>query len=365
MNNSKDIRNSPLAVVGIYPPPFGGVGIHLKRMIPLLDKSGLDYVFYNTGPTKVNHPRVANVGWSLRWYLSLMFTARHKVIHFHTYRWYVRVAVSLLGTFRKRTILFTGHSYRFCEDFLTGNGLRRWVMRRVMRKAKLIAVNEVIRDDLLKIAVTPESIRVIPDFIPPPRDAEDEEIPEPVRDFCKVKTPILMANGAFAIRNGKDVYGLGMLAELMEDLLPEYPHAGLVVYIGGAIGSEEQQFAKVLEKLEKPPLKSHVLLYSSRGEFYPALRLADVFLRPTSTDGDAVSVREALYLGVPCVASDVVWRPEGVNLFRTGNRKAFKETVFRTLEDLPAQKRKVASLAFTNPGEEIIKLYSEILADHA
>ena len=39
------------------------------------------------------------------------------------------------------------------------------------------------------------------------------------------------------------------------------------------------------------------------------LRLTDVLLKPTNTDGDAISVREALYLGVPVVASDVVERP--------------------------------------------------------
>ena len=45
------------------------------------------------------------------------------------------------------------------------------------------------------------------------------------------------------------------------------------------------------------------------GPFIPVLRLTDVLLKPTNTDGDAISVREALYLGVPVVASDVVERP--------------------------------------------------------
>ncbi|MEK6630448.1 MAG: glycosyltransferase, partial [Acidobacteriota bacterium] len=32
------------------------------------------------------------------------------------------------------------------------------------------------------------------------------------------------------------------------------------------------------------------------------IRSADVFVRPTLADGDAISVREALVMGVPCVA---------------------------------------------------------------
>jgi hypothetical protein len=44
----------------------------------------------------------------------------------------------------------------------------------------------------------------------------------------------------------------------------------------------------------------------------------DVFLRPTLEDGDSISVREALALGVPVVASRVGARPAGAILFRPG-----------------------------------------------
>jgi glycosyltransferase involved in cell wall biosynthesis len=46
---------------------------------------------------------------------------------------------------------------------------------------------------------------------------------------------------------------------------------------------------------------------------------SDVFVRPTFTDGDSISVREALSLGIPVIASDCVERPDGVVLFKTGN----------------------------------------------
>jgi glycosyltransferase involved in cell wall biosynthesis len=45
----------------------------------------------------------------------------------------------------------------------------------------------------------------------------------------------------------------------------------------------------------------------------------DVFLRPTIEDGDSISVREALSLGVPVVASRVGMRPSGAILFRPGD----------------------------------------------
>jgi glycosyltransferase involved in cell wall biosynthesis len=46
---------------------------------------------------------------------------------------------------------------------------------------------------------------------------------------------------------------------------------------------------------------------------------ASVFVRPTFADGDAISVREALALGTPVVASDAAERPKGTFLFRTND----------------------------------------------
>jgi len=46
---------------------------------------------------------------------------------------------------------------------------------------------------------------------------------------------------------------------------------------------------------------------------------SDVFLRPTLEDGDSISVREALALGVPVVASRAGTRPDGALLFHRGD----------------------------------------------
>ena len=44
-----------------------------------------------------------------------------------------------------------------------------------------------------------------------------------------------------------------------------------------------------------------------------------VFVRPTFHDGDSISVREAMSLGIPVVASKVGTRPEGTLLFDAGD----------------------------------------------
>jgi glycosyltransferase involved in cell wall biosynthesis len=58
---------------------------------------------------------------------------------------------------------------------------------------------------------------------------------------------------------------------------------------------------------------------------------ADLFVRPTRADGDAISVREALFLGVRVVASDAAPRPRGVRLFATGDGRALADAMLDAL----------------------------------
>jgi hypothetical protein len=58
-----------------------------------------------------------------------------------------------------------------------------------------------------------------------------------------------------------------------------------------------------------------------------ALAWANLLIRPTSTDGDSVLVREAIAAGVRVVASDCVPRPAGVELFSLEQRDLFDVVV--------------------------------------
>jgi hypothetical protein len=58
---------------------------------------------------------------------------------------------------------------------------------------------------------------------------------------------------------------------------------------------------------------------------------ADVFVRPTLADGDSLSVREAIALGRPVVASRVGVRPPGVVTYPADDPAALAELLFQTL----------------------------------
>ena len=51
------------------------------------------------------------------------------------------------------------------------------------------------------------------------------------------------------------------------------------------------------------------------------IKKADLLLRTTRYDGDAISVREALFLGTPVIATDNGLRPDGVGLIAIGDKQ--------------------------------------------
>ena len=88
---------------------------------------------------------------------------------------------------------------------------------------------------------------------------------------------------------------------------------------------------KFQSKLSEHGMDDRFLFIEEKMPLYPLIRLASLFVRPTASDGDAISIREALYFGTPVVTSDVVRRPEGVGLFETRNLDGFKQACLAEL----------------------------------
>lgn len=357
-----DALKRPLAIVGVYPPPFGGVGVGLMRLLPFLDEAGIDYVLYNTGPSRTEHPRILDVGWSKRWMLSLLLRSRHQVIHFGTSRWQARVLAAMINRLRKAQVVLYAHGYSLPDSFFKGGGLQRWLVRWTLRRtARVFATNPDLKVRIGEIGFDPARIDVVPAFIPPHDAPDARKIPEDVQRFCADKSPILSANGAFVTFNGADVYGLRAMADLVERLLPQHPRIALVVFMRRGAHREMEEFRDLIDRLQTPPLREHMLLYDSSGDFVPMLGITDVFLRATSTDGDANSIREALQFGVPVVASDVVPRAEGVRLYRGGSLEALAAALEAVLENLPGERSAAAAAPKYSAADLIIPIYRELL----
>jgi len=165
----------------------------------------------------------------------------------------------------------------------------------------VICRNEPMRRALVALGVRPEKITILPGFYGVSTE-ELPEIPPGVAAFLQQHSPV-----AAALAERGPEYGISLLLEAVARLRSRYPTLGLVL-----IGSG---------KADLPGGTGHVLWTGelSHDLVLSAMRKVNVFVRPTHFDGDATSVREALALSVPVVASDTDFRPEGVMLFRRGD----------------------------------------------
>jgi glycosyltransferase involved in cell wall biosynthesis len=189
-------------------------------------------------------------------------------------------------------------------------------------------------------------------------------IPPEVADFVNAHTPILMAIGKLALMYGKDAYGMNLMLDLMSNLREDFPKIGLVVFFGGAISETTNPiFEKSISRAQSFPLSEHILYYQGKGEFYPALKICDVFLRPTTTDGDANSIREALWTGTPVVASDAVPRPDGCVLFHAELLDGFQNAVIDVLKNIDKYKESIKKCKLGNPALDMVNIYNNILKE--
>src|SRR5207253_295641 len=110
-------------------------------------------------------------------------------------------------------------------------------------------------------------------------------------------------------------YGFDLLVKALTGLRKTHREIGCVVMGDGEHRDEG------LALVRRAGLGDAILLAGDvdHEQCLALMARSDVFVRPTLMDGDSISVREALALGVPVVASNVGTRPEGTLLFQAGN----------------------------------------------
>jgi glycosyltransferase involved in cell wall biosynthesis len=198
-------------------------------------------------------------------------------------------------------------------------------MRRLIRFAcvlhrQVICVNDEIASAVAELGIAMDQIRVAPAFLPV--SAPDVVVPMEIEAWLARHSPVLSSVMFF-----RPEYGFELLVEAISQLRTRYPG------IGGIVVGGDREEARGL--VERRGLAETVFL---AGDLDHELCLAvmsrsDIFVRPTLRDGDSISVREALALGVPVVASDVGTRPEGARLFEAGDVDGFVGIVAERLSE--------------------------------
>ena len=172
--------------------------------------------------------------------------------------------------------------------------------------------------------------QVIPAFLPPTKI--DKSSVSFIKDYCSKFDYVLSGYAyRFSFFEGEDLYGTDLMIDLIDRLTKKEINAVLVLLISM---EETPYFGKITQKINNLNLEQNILLIDiNKGVDAVALwQMSDIYLRPTNTDGNSISILEALSVGSSVVASDCVERPESCILFRNRDIEDFETVVTTSLQ---------------------------------
>jgi glycogen synthase len=316
-------------LVGALPPPAGGVATHCRELQRALEAHGLPAELVDPrrrGPDgKDGRPRL----------LARLALARlrREIVHVHTNghnrgSWTL-TALCTLGHLGPS--LLTLHS-GLAPDFVRSHN--NMVRRIAGRCDRIVAVNEPIAAALSDAGVPPQRIVVCPAFTP--SALSFRVAPAGLDQLRRAHAPLL----ACALAPGPE-YGAMVMLDAFRIVRSHHKNAGLILY---GPGTREPALAAAARARDLHGAVHH-LGELPRERALAVVAAADLFVRPTLADGDAISVREALALGCRVVASAVGARPPEALTFPAGDAGACAEQIFRSLaKRLPENGRQVDCL---------------------
>ena len=320
--------------LGPYPPPWGGVQANLVAIREYLLAHGIRCSVINlTRHRQADRDGVyyPNSPWTVVW---LLIRLRPQVVHLHV-GGAVTLRLLLLGLVcsvlpgSKSVLTLHSGGYPTSREGLTAGP---WTLRGIVfrRFGGVIAVNQQIKEMFQKFGVSAKRIRVIaPHALP--AAVPNGKLPETLENFFAYHQPVLLSMGWL-----EPEYDYPLQIRALGQVRARHPRAGLVILGDGRLRRE------LAAQIERSGYGSDVLLGGDvpHETALAALARSDAFLRTTLYDGDSISVREALHLRVPVIASDNGMRPTGVRLVSTGDLQSAVDGILAELEQgrkIPAQ----------------------------
>lgn len=311
-----------LLFIGPIPLPKGGVSVHIQRLSTLM--SDFFQIIYIDESRKKKEEYFNLRSINIVKYLSLL--AKTDIVHIHSGPKTLRIFHIICAKLLHKNIVVTLHNSRQFK-----NNIYFKIEKEILKCMvdKLILVNA----DLVKIFNIDKCI-LQHAFIPPLFNF-DEKLPknliEIVNQGKDLNKTIIVAN-AWQLENynNKDLYGLDLCVKLIE-MLRKDDKKVLLIFNVSTLEKYSEKFIYYLNIIKEKELESDFKLLNLDISFVKLIELSDLVLRPTLTDGDALTIRETIYLNKPVIASDVVERPKGTITFKTGNIKDLYEKTLSML----------------------------------
>lgn len=326
---------APLRVVqlGPYPPPHGGVQSNLVAIRTFLRREGAQCSVINITRHRKQEGDDIYYPSSAIALVQLLQRLRYDVIHLHLGGMLNRRVLSLalvcaLQPRSKSVLTFHSGGYPSMPEArkMGPFSFAAFVLRRF---DGLIGVNPEIISFFERLGASPERMRLILPHAFLPELQPAAALPGELNSFFTAHTPMLIS-----VSGLEPEYDVPLQIEALGEARKKFPRAGLAIFGSGSLKEE------ICRRIEATPYHQHILLCGdvTHSITLGAISRADLMLRTTLYDGDAISVREGLHLGIPVVASDNGMRPAGVHLIPKANLPALVNAIENVVSSPPRNK---------------------------
>jgi len=318
-----------IVVIGKVPPPIGGVTIYVSRLIENLTGESQNHSFLS-----LNISNLIKSNYKLKGFSIVHLICSHPVIRF-----YYSILCKILN--KKLIITYTDNIGEF------SNPLFNWLN---IQSIAFASIPIVFNINSFKIGLKiNQRTKLVSSFIPPlTNDSNIDNIKEYFERFLNDYKTIFCTN-AFRFefdKNGQELYGIIPLISIFNTI----PHFGLI--ISDPSGTYNEYFIKNKISLG-PNIK---LLVFNKFSFIDVIEISDCLIRSTTTDGDSLSIKEALHLNKDVICSDCVNRPSSVLKYPTNNKESLYNLI---LNYSPSEIKN--SETITNGFEQIMEIYKDLM----
>ena len=314
MNKNKKLN---ILLVGSYPPPYGGISVHIERLHRFINNRSDKCQILHTGFNKSKLINNKDIVWIFDIFKLFRLKKTKTIVHIHVSAFRNLLKIYLLSRFfNNQRKLITIHSGTFIKKLKKQSKFRHFILRKVLGNFNyIIAVNTEQKQLLSNIfKVNSNKIVIIPAFINPISSRTDFDNKDISLIEQSKKIKIVMSGYLQAY------YGYDLVLNYLEN---NQEYFGYFIFYGT---NNEEYKNRIINRIEILD-NAHYFIDLSPQQFNWLLKNADVYVRNTDRDGDCVAIREAAYWGVKVCASNSVTRPVETELFSFNNKFEFEKAI--------------------------------------
>lgn len=272
------------------------------------------------------------------------------IVHIHSGVFILRMFhIMLCRIFLRKFTVVTIHHDPNTEKHIL---LTKWLLSRCNHA---ILVNKQ-GYEMMKIPSTCK-YHLLPAFLPPIID-EEPFLPLEVTKWIHSRraegSSVSVSNAwNLLLHNGIDLYGLDLCIEAFRLLNEKTKGKYSLLFVVASNTSNQEMIEIYKKKIAEYHLEKNILIWEEPLSFVRLVMESDLVLRATNTDGDALSLREALFMGKTVIASDVVNRPDGTVLFKNRDANDLAKKIEENVNNIGVERKHVTN----NFANDYLKIY--------